>query len=135
MDIDLMITSFPKILGATAITLKLLSSTCLTKKYPGSEIKGVPASETKAKSCPSFKALSTFFNFFSEEYSWKEINSVLMLYCLSKWIEFLVSSESMASTELKILIALEEMSFILPIGVATKYNVPDIEKWNDFILF
>ena len=53
-------------------------TTSLTNKDPGSEIKGVPASETKAKSFPedNFKMMS--FSFFFSENLWYEISLFLV---------------------------------------------------------
>ena len=51
-------------------------------------------------------------------------NLVLILNSLSKTFAFLVSSQRIKSDSLRVSIPLSEKSLKLPIGVATKYNVP-----------
>ena len=48
-----------------------------------------------------------------------------MLNSLSNTFAFLVSSQRIKSDSLRVSIPLSEKSLKLPIGVATKYNIPD----------
>ena len=51
-----------------------------------------------------------------------EINLVLILYLLNKFLEILVSSHNIKSDFLNVSNALKVISFKLPIGVGTKYK-------------
>ena len=57
--------------------------------------------------------------------SCKDLHLVLISNSFMNTFAFLVSSQRIKSDSLRVSIALNEKSLKLPIGVATKYNVPE----------
>ena len=57
--------------------------------------------------------------------SCKDLHLVLISNSFKNTFAFLVSSQSIKSDSFRVSIALNEKSPKLPIGVATKYNVPE----------
>ena len=87
---------------------------------PGSEIKGVPASEISDIILPSFKSLMMPWVFFLSLNLWNETSWVLILKWFKSLIETRVSSQRIKSEFLRISNALIVKSPKFPIGVETK---------------
>jgi hypothetical protein len=91
--------------------------------YAGSEIPGVPASDTNATSFPSFNRSVIFSNLLWPEYEWKLKVGVLISYFLRRIDVWRVSSAAITSASFSVRIARRVMSSRFPIGVETMYNI------------
>lgn len=91
-----------------------------TRRKPGSEIDGVPASDTRAMSLSFCRYSITFSNALCSLCAWKGIILVDISKCLSRKPVFRVSSARIRSTSFSTSSARSVMSPRFPIGVGTR---------------
>ena len=111
----------------TGITVKFSSMVALTNRYPGSETRGVPASETSATISPDFKRSMISEVALSALCSWYEIKGALNRSSVFNFLVTLVSSHAIASAACNTAIARSVISLKLPIGVETIWSPGSIE--------
>ncbi len=102
---------------ATIFVSGFSSRTCITTNPPGSEMPGVPASDTSATSFPSERIVTTSFALPRSVRAFKDINRVGISYFSHNRFVTRVSSQKMTFTSLRIRTARKVTSSRFPIGV------------------